>query len=192
MDGDIDYSRYSRADLEEAIARIDRSRFPINYQNLRRELDTRDPELLREPRPPSVAFLIVCYTAAVLVLNAVLNLFLSAVLAVIYHDNAPSDFRNMATHLKEGIFLVLVVGAYFHLARSFRGQFAKTAIGVAFALSAFNLLATRLPRFQMTVSPVAAFLGMLALMLLAAAVGRGLSALFGSVGAPSNNRWRGP
>jgi hypothetical protein len=192
MDGDIDYSRYSRADLEEAITRIDRSKFPINYQNLHRELDTRPPEPARETRPPSAALLIVCYTAAVLVLNAVLNLFLSAALFVIYHDNAPSDFGEMATHLKEGIFLVLVVGAYFHLARSFRGQFAKTAVGVAFALSVFNLLAARLPRFQTTVSPVTAFLGMLALMLLAAGVGRALSALFGSVGAPSNNRWRGP
>jgi membrane protease YdiL (CAAX protease family) len=44
MDGDIDYSQFSRAQLEEALTRIDPTRFPRNYENLRHELGTRAPE----------------------------------------------------------------------------------------------------------------------------------------------------
>jgi hypothetical protein len=34
-DGDIDYSRYTLAELEEGLAGIDKSRYPENYANLR-------------------------------------------------------------------------------------------------------------------------------------------------------------
>jgi hypothetical protein len=37
MDGEIDYSKYTRADLDEAFGRIDKLRFPKNYANLLEE-----------------------------------------------------------------------------------------------------------------------------------------------------------
>jgi hypothetical protein len=190
MDGDIDYSRYSRAQLEEALTRIDRSKYPVNYENLRRELDARAPEPQRETRPPSTAFLIVCYTMAVLVLNAVVRLFFDAALVLIFHD--PSEARGVAGPWKLGIFFALLVGACFHLARTYRSQFANVMVGVALVLGGFNVLAARLPPFRSTLNPIAAILQVLVLTLLAAVAGRVLAAVFGSRGAPSNNRWRGP
>jgi hypothetical protein len=41
MDGDIDYSRFSRAQLEEALTRIDKVRFPKNLAKLMSELEAR-------------------------------------------------------------------------------------------------------------------------------------------------------
>lgn len=43
-DGEIDYRSRSRAQLIEALNNIDGTRYPINYANLRRELDSRPPE----------------------------------------------------------------------------------------------------------------------------------------------------
>jgi hypothetical protein len=34
MDGDIDYSNFSRQELEEAASRIDRTQYPKNYENI--------------------------------------------------------------------------------------------------------------------------------------------------------------
>jgi uncharacterized membrane protein YjgN (DUF898 family) len=41
VDGEIDYSAYSRAQLEDAVERIDRRRFPVNYEHLVAELEGR-------------------------------------------------------------------------------------------------------------------------------------------------------
>ena len=43
MDGGIDYSQYSREQLEGALLRIDRSRYPLNLERLTRELESRPP-----------------------------------------------------------------------------------------------------------------------------------------------------
>ena len=48
MDGDVDYSRYSRAQLDEVLAHIDAERFPLNYANLQRELNARPQEMAPE------------------------------------------------------------------------------------------------------------------------------------------------
>ena len=37
MDGEIDYSKYTREDLDEALGRIDKLSFPKNYANLLKE-----------------------------------------------------------------------------------------------------------------------------------------------------------
>jgi hypothetical protein len=42
-DGEIDYSRYDRAQLENALGNIDRDRYPKNYEHLTRELAKRSP-----------------------------------------------------------------------------------------------------------------------------------------------------
>ena len=44
MDGDVDYSKYSRAQLEEVSAHIDAEKYPRNFANLQRELNARPPE----------------------------------------------------------------------------------------------------------------------------------------------------
>jgi hypothetical protein len=54
MDGDIDYTNLSRAQLEEALTRIDRSRFPLNYDHLVKELDTRGPALPQASAPAAL------------------------------------------------------------------------------------------------------------------------------------------
>jgi hypothetical protein len=41
MDGDIDYSKYSASELQEAMARIDKQRYPINYATLLKEAASR-------------------------------------------------------------------------------------------------------------------------------------------------------
>jgi len=43
VDGDIDYSKYGRPELEDALSRIDRDLWPKNYDNLTRELAQRRP-----------------------------------------------------------------------------------------------------------------------------------------------------
>ena len=40
-DGEIDYSRYTRAQLEDAITRVDRTLYPLNYEHLVAELERR-------------------------------------------------------------------------------------------------------------------------------------------------------
>lgn len=40
-DGQIDYSRYTRAQLEDALSRIDRNLYPLNYEHLVGELERR-------------------------------------------------------------------------------------------------------------------------------------------------------
>src|ERR1700683_2081249 len=51
-DGDTDYRTYTRAELEEALRNIDAARYPINYANLRAEVDARINGASREPALP--------------------------------------------------------------------------------------------------------------------------------------------
>jgi hypothetical protein len=44
-DGEIDFTQYSRENLEKALARIDRDSYPRNYENLLKELAARGPDL---------------------------------------------------------------------------------------------------------------------------------------------------
>jgi hypothetical protein len=56
-DGDIDYSRYSLLELEEALAGINRHRYPRNYANLRSAYALLTGRLAQvpDPTPPAVA-----------------------------------------------------------------------------------------------------------------------------------------
>jgi hypothetical protein len=56
-DGDIDYSRYSLLELEEALAAINRHRYPRNYSKLRSAYEGLTSRLLDipDPDPPSEA-----------------------------------------------------------------------------------------------------------------------------------------
>jgi hypothetical protein len=51
-DGAIDYSRLSRGELNEALSRIDRDAYPLNYANLLKELDARGPLMSEPPTAP--------------------------------------------------------------------------------------------------------------------------------------------
>lgn len=50
-DGEIDYSRYSRSQLEEALTRIDAGRYPGNHSKLLKELQARPAETQLAKRP---------------------------------------------------------------------------------------------------------------------------------------------
>jgi hypothetical protein len=52
MDGDIDYSKFTRMELDEALTRIDRHRYPKNYANLVEEAAIRPAAapIVRAPR----------------------------------------------------------------------------------------------------------------------------------------------
>lgn len=45
-DGTIDYSKFERAQLLEALSRVDRSRYPHNFEALNRELHSRGPKAI--------------------------------------------------------------------------------------------------------------------------------------------------
>ena len=49
-DGEIDYSTLSRAQLEEALANIDKAQYPRNHQSLLRELSQRSPTAYQPPK----------------------------------------------------------------------------------------------------------------------------------------------
>lgn len=51
VDGNIDYSKYGRPELGDALSTIDRGLWPKNYENLTRELAKRPPPQLA-PRSP--------------------------------------------------------------------------------------------------------------------------------------------
>jgi hypothetical protein len=50
-DGDVDYSRYTVEELEEALAGIDREKYPRNYQNLRIAYECLTTRLARVAEP---------------------------------------------------------------------------------------------------------------------------------------------
>jgi hypothetical protein len=148
MDGDIDYSQFSRAQLEEALTRIEPTRFPRNYENLRRELATRAPEPQRERGPPAIAVLVGCYAGAFVLLQGLALFLFGSALVVIF--GVPSELTHRAMLVNFAVFAVVAVGTFFHLARNFPGQFAKVAVGVAVVisgLSAINAIAARLGLF---------------------------------------------
>ena len=59
MDGDIDYSSYTSEQLQEALERIQKDRFPINYERLNVEIENR--RLEAEKAIPTVAVATVRY-----------------------------------------------------------------------------------------------------------------------------------
>jgi hypothetical protein len=68
-DGDIDFSTYTRAQLEDALQRIDGGRYPLNYHALVRELATRPPAVHTTSgialRPRQVTLAVNCLWTAV-------------------------------------------------------------------------------------------------------------------------------
>lgn len=54
LDGKIDYSAYSSRQLSEAWQSIDRDAFPLNFANLRRELELRAPQVMHPPTPEAI------------------------------------------------------------------------------------------------------------------------------------------
>ena len=48
MDGDVDYSRYDRRGLEDALRNLDAAKYPLNHANLMRKLAALPPETLPE------------------------------------------------------------------------------------------------------------------------------------------------
>lgn len=79
MDGDIDYSKYSDDDLNEALRRIDKQRYPKNYANLLKEAASRpfvQPPQSGRPRRPALANTIVAFYGIASVLTGLAALLI--------------------------------------------------------------------------------------------------------------------
>jgi hypothetical protein len=89
-DGTIDYSTFSRAQLVEALSRINRSRYPRNFETLKRELDSRGPEAspvipATSKRRPFLVWLIVVTTGLEFLFMAIVGS-----LVMHYWDSLPN------------------------------------------------------------------------------------------------------
>jgi hypothetical protein len=188
MDGDFDYSKLSRAQIEEALTRIDKGRFPLNNERLLKELQARPPEAPQVTPPPSTMVLIARYSASL----AFAYIFLVGgwrLVSVLLSPRTDifAAFRSPLVNSLIGIVAPLVV--YVHLAGEHPNRFLRVASGVAFLVSFLDAALFYSPSNPRT--SLLVFIGMLVGNCAVAAVVGNLRNV-GRVEPPSNNRWRGP
>jgi len=148
MDGDTDYSKYSRAQLEEALTRIDANRYPRNFQNLTKELRGRPPDLPSEPKTTSVAALIGRYSLALLFTEFLFICIYLVVATVALGPQAyPSTVRRHIV-IPDAALLVAAFLLYWHLAKHHPTRFPRVAIGVVVVVSVLNALPSPKPVFS--------------------------------------------
>src|SRR5215469_5244347 len=195
MDGDFDYSRLSRSQLEEALTRIDKDRYPVNYQRILRELEVRPPESPAVPvqAEQSLLNLIAWYSIGLVVVYVVGYAcagFLAMIVFTVLH---PKQAFNPEAIPPVTVLLISIAAPlvlYFHLARKQPGKFLRVAAAVAIAASflctaiSYILADTRLPK------PATVFVTTLVLNFTIASCAGTLSGLR-QLKPPANNRWRG-
>lgn len=139
MDGDIDYTNLSRAQLEEALRRIDRSRFPLNYDHLVQELGARGPALPQGSAPTALLTVIGWHAFSLIALDMVFGFVLLTAQALVLH--------RLLDNISEARWIVKIVGTaavtlavYLHLEKRHSVAFPKAAAGVAIIVSLFATL----------------------------------------------------
>jgi hypothetical protein len=191
MDGDIDYTALSRAQLAEALTRIDKVRYPRNYENLVRELSARPPDSPQQSRPVTLLAVIGRYTLSLVMLEVTFGVLLGEVRLYVFHGS----FDHIL-----GLYLlvkVLAIGAialavYVHLAKHHHVSFPKAAAGVVVAVSLFSPFAAYFDPHAKTFRPLLVLVTTLLFNLLIAYVAGRLSGWRRSGATPVNNRWSVP
>ncbi len=133
MDGEIDYSKYSRDDLNEALGRIDKQRYPQNYANLLKESASRpvvSPAQSSGPRRPVlVKVILVIYSTAIVLTGLVV------IMVLITWPATKEPLRQIPTRVwvEGGIGLALTLSAMVLLFRMKRSAFYFCVAGSALA-----------------------------------------------------------
>jgi hypothetical protein len=187
VDGDFDYSQLSRAQLQEALTRIERTKYPINYERILRELETRPPDQPALPAPSSPVSLVAWYSVALFGGCVSLWLFLGIVLRLV----------GAAALVTGSRFFVPLVGVtvpfvlYLRLVAKHPQHFRRVALAIAFVGSLLCTLAADVLSGYGLSRPAMVFFGMLSANVVIASL---VSTRQGmrQLQPPSNNRWRGP
>jgi hypothetical protein len=196
MDGDFDYSRLSRTQLEEALTRIDKGRYPINYQRILKELEVRPPESPAAPAEAkqSVLNLITWYSLGLVVAYVLAYFwagFVAMMVLAVLHPKDVASPEAIPPLIGSLISVAAPLVLYLHLARKQPGKFLLVAAGVAIAASflctviSYIFSDTKLPK------PGTVFVATLILNFTMASLVGTLSGLR-QLKPPANNRWRGP
>jgi small-conductance mechanosensitive channel len=197
VDGDFDYSQLSRAQLEEALTRIDRGRYPINYQRILRELEVRSQESPTgqsvQPQP-SVLNLIAWYSiglvSAYVVAYFCAGFVVAAVLAVLGLKGV-FEPKLMPPLIGTLIAIAAPLVLYLRLVRTQPGKFLRVASGVAIIASFLCAALSYIFADAQTPRPATVFFATVTLNF---TIGSLVGTLYGTrqLKPPSNNRWRGP
>jgi hypothetical protein len=173
-DGDVDYRSFTRAQLEEALSRIDPQRYPLNHARLLRELAARPPIATQAPihkggvSKPSSARLVITYTVTL----TILSVFAGFIIGVSRRIAPGLIPKHVDGQFDAGLAL-WAVGAlvvcflvYRHLARRHRARYFRVGVPVAalvglgnFASSA--LLSGSFPSLWFAVVAMGLYLGWL-------------------------------
>jgi hypothetical protein len=191
MDGDFDYSRLSRTQLEEALTRIDKGRYPVNYQRILKELEARPPDSQTPPTRPeqSVLNLIAWYSiglvVAYLVAYGCAGLVVTMLLAVLYRE-VPAE-PVIPRLLDSLIWTTAPLVLYLHLVRSQPGRYLRVATGVAIAASVLCAVISSIPTGVKAPKPATVFVATLMLNFAVASLVGTLSGMR-HLKPPANNR----
>jgi hypothetical protein len=142
-DGTVSYTTYSRAQLVEALSRIDRSRYPRNFAALNRELQLRDPDsaddVPRTPaRLPAIVFRYSLLLIGLQVGAGVLQGEVRMALAGEFHHAPPATTASLIIRFVVSGAIALAV--YSYLAKHHRTSYTRAGAWVAVVVSLGNLL----------------------------------------------------
>ena len=147
MDGDKEYSKYTRAQLEEALSRIDSARYPQNFARLQRELQMK-PLSSRCPGTRTsnrVLGLIGAYAGALLALQFIAGFIFTGV--TVFFEGQHFKLEELckgsvilAAAASTAAFLV-----YLHLAKHHLALYIRVALGVAIVVSVITAFMSARP-----------------------------------------------
>jgi hypothetical protein len=192
MDGDFDYSQLSRAQLEEALTRIDRHRYPVNYQKILRELEVRPADAPPAPEVlPSLMSLTGWYSMGLVSATILFEFGVAAVAALLRWAGASVPDVTSSPVVGSLVTIVAALVVYFRLIRNHPRQFGPVATGVAVVVSSFWAILTHLTPASKTISPITVLIATLTFNFTVASLVGSYHGVRG-LKVPANNRWRGP
>jgi hypothetical protein len=145
MDGDIDYSKYSRAQLEEALSRIDSARYPQNFARLQRELQMKPPEPLPAREPPTILGLIGAYAGALLALQFIAGFIFTGVTVFFEGQHFKLEELRKGSVILTAAASTAAFLVYLHLAKHHLALYIRVALGVAIVVSVITAFMSARP-----------------------------------------------